>query len=399
MDIKKLSNQKGITGVDVVIAITIISITTIAILALYVNIIVGSKKVTRTSAATRIATSILENVDSMYYAEVEQELDRLSKKAGVVQGDYSTSATYDMVIKSNLQETVFNTKLNSGYDLELVVNEISSSSDTDKYVPIIECPLILEIKAIVKYDVSNTKQEVALKTIKKRELLEECNAPNINDLLGREFTITVDGNTEKRKIESVNQIQPIKWSYNTESYVKTNASNEWYSYLNKEWARVVITGVVLNEDQKTVKAVFDTNTDSVLNIIDQTIFVWIPRFGITNNAEKETAFTYGSSNHRISQLSMKVGRIKNSSKYESEFYFNGIATYDYENSSLVGKENLAVTNFSEGKTGVWVNITGGTINYDNVITNEFEKYLDTTINKSNYGPPITRIGNENKKYY
>lgn len=399
MDIKKLSNQKGITGVDIVIAITIISITTIAILALYVNIIVGSKKVTRTSAATRIATSILENIDAMYYAEVEQELDRLSKKSGVETGNYSQSATYDLVIKSNLQETIFNTRLNSGYDVELVVYEISSPSDIDTYSPIIECPLVLEIKAIVKYDVSNRIQEVALKTIKKRELLEECNAPNINDLLGRKFTITVDGKTETRKIESVNQVQPIKWSYNTESYVKTNASNEWYSYLNKEWARVVITGVVLNEEEKTVKAVFDTNSDSVLNMIDQTIFVWIPRFGITNNDERETAFSYGSSNHRISQLSMPVERMKNSNKENSEFYFNGIAKYDYENSKLVGKENLAVTKFPEGKTGIWVNITGGTINSDEIIKYDFEQYLDTTLNASKYGPPITRIGNENKKYY
>lgn len=427
MNLSKLKDQKGITGVDIVIAISIISITTVAIMAIYINIVVGSKKVTRTSAATRIATSILENIDAMYYAEVEHELIRLSNLPAALQGDYSTTATYDLYLPSDMQENIFNTKLNPGYNVELVVNEISNPSDlTDSerfLIDIADCPLVLDIKVIVKYEVSNREEELVLKTIKKRELLQECNEPNINDLLGKEFDIVLtadDGSqtTEKRKIESINQIQPIKWSSYSNSYIRTNETDSWYSYINKEWARVVITGVSLNETEKTVKAVFDTASDSVLNLPDQTVFVWLPRYGRTTTADQTTSFAYGSSNHRILDLSMIVRR-KNGTSYINNvnFRYNGVVACNKEvdettgevTSSLYGKENLAIDNtiFPEGSTGVWLEITGGKLGgiiaesdlEKSTYYQKVEDYLNLTINKSSYGPPVTHVGKEQNKYY
>lgn len=194
MNFKRLSNQKGITGIDVVIAITIISITTIAIISIYVNIIVGSKKVTRTSAATRVATSILENIDSMYYAEVEQEIYRLSQvpnandptktKYVTKREENSTNNYTQFKIPSSANETIFNSKLNSGYDIILDVKEINASTTENIQMVLSDCPLVIEIKVTVQYKVSNITEEIKLKTIKKRELLDECNEPDLNLLLG-----------------------------------------------------------------------------------------------------------------------------------------------------------------------------------------------------------------------
>ncbi|MBP3596631.1 MAG: hypothetical protein J6J60_04435 [Clostridia bacterium] len=421
MNLSKLKDQKGITGVDIVIAISIISITTVAIMAIYLNIVIGSKKVTRTSAATRIATSILENIESMYYAEVEHELIRLSNLPATLQGSYSTTATYDLYLSSDMQENVFHTKLNPGYNVELVVNEISKPSsinnNENSYVDIKDCPLVLDIKVIVKYQVSNREEELSLKTIKKRELLQECNEPNINDLLGQKFDIIVKDNhgaqsIVKRKVESLNQVEPIKWSSDTNTYIRTNKTNNWYSYLNKEWARVAITGVSLGNN--AVKAVFDTSSDSVIEIPNQTVFIWLPRFGVATTADQTTAFSHSSSNYRILDFTMSV---KRSSKGGTmDFRYNGVVTCNKTadasgkiTSTLIGKEALGIDSkiFPEGSTGVWLDITGGKLGgiidstdlekkqyYEHV-----EKYLNKTINKSSFGPPVSHVGKEQNKYY
>lgn len=437
MNLSKLKDQKGITGVDIVIAISIISITTVAIMAIYINIVVGSKKVTRTSAATRIATSILENIDSMYYAEVENELIKLTNLPGALQGNYSTTATYDIYIPSDLQENVFNTKLNPGYNVELVVNELTKPSALNNnenfYIPIENCPLVLDIKVIVKFNVSNREEELALKTIKQRELLPDCNEPDINDLLGKEFDIIVTDDMgsqslEKRRIESLAQIEPIKWSSLSNSYVRTNKTNEWYSYINKEWARVVITGV--SNGENTVRAVFDTASDSVLNLPDQTVFVWLPRFGTTTTATKKevegietdiysntTAFANKASNHRILSLTMNVKRQEAVGLIDAKLIYNGVAACNKEldestgniTSTVVGKELLAIDSkiFPEGSNGVWLDITGGKLG-GIIDENDLEKkqyyqyvenYLNATINRSSYGPPVTHVGKQKNKYY
>lgn len=367
MDLKKLSNQKGITGIDVVIALTIISITTLAIVALYTNIIVGSKKVTRTSAATRIATSILENIDSMYYAEVEQEIARLTNmrnpkdttKAKYVtkQEDNSTNNYTQLTIFSSENETIFNSRINSGYDVVLDIKEIDGSIDGT----LSECPLVIEVKVTVKYKVSNITEKITLKTIKKREMVEECNEPDLNLLLGKNISAT-------QKIESLNQINPIKWSEDANAYIKTNISDGWYSYSNKEWAKVVIGNP------------FNSSTLEVQDLDTQKIFMWVPRFGKTVEETPEVAFAYKGSNDRIKEYEFFV----NGSSTKT-LTFNGIAFFT---GTVLDKEKLEIPNdFKDNETGVWVDISGGTL--------KSLEYTDlvNSLNASKYGPTIPHKSN------
>ena len=293
MNFNKLKSQKGFTGIDVVIAITIISITTIAIISLYVNVIAGSKKTTRNSAATRIATSIMENIDSMYYADVEQELHNIKTLANISKEDENSFSFIANVKK----ETIFNTKIQSGYNVEINSTEIANTTDkgsNEDSGALWDCPLVLDIKITVSYESSGTKKNVTLRTIKERELLEETNPPNLNDLLGTEYVF--EGNT--KKINSLNQIQPIKWSTDSESYIRTNRDDNWYNYRNKEWAKVVIT---------TDNSVFDFATGSISeeNLNKYPVFVWVPRFGKSNKDHK-VAFAYSNTNNRIKSLVIGV---------------------------------------------------------------------------------------------
>lgn len=385
MNFKKLTNQKGITGIDVVIAITIISITTIAIVALYTNTIVGSKKVTRTSAATRVATSILENVDSMYYAEVEAEIDRLSNIANdsdstktkyvTKQEDNSTNNYTQFTIPSSANEVIFNSRVNSGYDVILDIKEIDGVTQSTSKATISDCSLVIEVKVTVKYKVSNITEEVTLKTVKKRELLNECNEPDLNLLLGKE------GATTGEQIKSLNQINPIKWSNDTNSYIKTNISDGWYSYSNKEWAKVVIT------EQNNSEGTFDLSTAKVNNIDSQKVYMWIPRFGKTSEENPQIAFAYKASNDRIKEY--EIGANLNASKdtYTRTLTFNGVA---YFNEGKVDKETLKITGFNKNSTGIWVDISEGKLR------DLTKQAILNDLNSSKYGPTISHISN---RYY
>lgn len=366
MNFNKLKSQKGLTGIDVVIAITIISATTIAIMAIYVNLIVNSKKATRNSAATRIATSILSNIDYMYYADVEKELHRINNYNG-------TSLTFD---KEVYDTKIFNTKITSGYKVKISATEISNTTDKLSVAEggISNCPLILDIKVTVSYEASGKKQSITLKTVKKREILEECNAPNLNDLIGCSY------NNSKLTIKSLNQIQPIKWSNAVNGYVKTTESDDWYNYSNREWAKVV----VLNEFAK-----FDSSTGVIdLNTSGVKVYVWIPRCGISTN-EENFAFAYGSSNDAIHEISIRV----NTSDY---FLFNGIKRYSQDTHNFIDSLSVGVnpSYFPEGKTGIWLCISGGeTFSASGVDNNFFEKI---NITNTDYYPPATHLG---KNFY
>lgn len=392
MDLNILKNQKGITGIDIVIAITIIMTSTIAILAIYVNVVGGSKKATRNSAATRIATGILENIDAMYYADVEQELDRIKKEKNIVNEDDPYSFSF---IANLSNETVFNTKIQSGYKVELDSTEITSSTDkgfSEDDGAIWDCPLVLQVKVTVSYEASGTTQKVILKTIKQKEILEECNAPVLTDLLGTKYKSS-DGTT--KKIKSLKEIQPLKWSSTADAYVKTSEGDEWYNYGRREWAKVVIT---------TDSSLFDSSNGSISldNLNNCATFLWIPRFG-KSTKDYKIAFAYGSTNNRISLITTyanKADGYGGSSKAHRVFEYYGIKTYKNRNRDsdsytceMANEEILNVNSnmFPDGVTGLWLNITKGTPSGEtNLGKINYSDY--SIIWDSDFAPIITHYG-------
>ena len=119
---KKLNSEKGITGVDIVVAITMIVLTISVVMAIFININNTARSVTRTSGATRIATNILEQIEIMYYGEFEEYLLSLDGKAGVTYTktkdlpdrtetfDWDGNGKYVIVGKEFVTEKLFNGK-------------------------------------------------------------------------------------------------------------------------------------------------------------------------------------------------------------------------------------------------------------------------------------------------
>lgn len=389
MNFNKLKSQKGLTGIDVVIAITIITTITIAVLAIYVNLIIGSKKNSRTSNATRIATSILQNIDSMYYADVEQELLDIGTDQGII-----TNPQKNISFKTKLTNTnIFKTKIPKGYEVVLDATEIDYNTDKPNSITqddgtmlygssIANCPLIWNIVVTVNYEVSGREEHVTLKTIKKRELLQVSNEPDLNALIGKYNY----GHGTNFKIKSLNQVQPIKWSMIDGLYVKTNSSDpDWYNYINKEWAKVIVfpNGIINN----AFSPAEGTITDDSINTLGLRVFEWVPRYGYSTK-DSVVAFSYGNSNTRIQKIH---GWVKTEARSGgADFYFWGVKSNDRPMTwDICVDENLSVNSnyFPDGSTGVWLDVTGGSVKGCNYSEITDPASVPLQLQNSKFGPP------------
>lgn len=69
----KLKQQKGISGVDIVVSIGIIIIFVSIIASVFLNLNNLNSQIVRRQTATNYAISILERVDKLYYSEVTDD--------------------------------------------------------------------------------------------------------------------------------------------------------------------------------------------------------------------------------------------------------------------------------------------------------------------------------------
>lgn len=245
---KKFHSQKALTGADVVISIAIILITIGVMTGIYINVTNGSKENIRYSAATRIATQISENIESMSYDEVVSIGDK------------------EIPSQKNGNETrkIFNTTVPVGYSVKVTSTKLSKDLD-----------IVRNFDIEVSYRVSKkTNNSVTLQVTKERELLEQTNRPDLSLLPDYK--------------NDYDYCYPIK---NTSSgYVVTTESDlSWYNYDNAEYATVFLTSIEKNMGDTI-------STDAGL------ICLWIPRFGIVNSntiSLDNATFLYGTSKHRI----------------------------------------------------------------------------------------------------
>lgn len=387
MNLNKLKSQKGLTGIDVVIAITIISTITIAAMAIYVNLVIGSKKNSRNSNATRIATSILQNIDSMYYADVESELIDIGKSAEILAGG-ENDASFEVTLTDT---NIFQTKIPKGYNVKLEATEYTYNTDkqdtlTDSEgntiygASIANCPLVWNIKVTVSYEVSGKEEHITLKTIKKREVLQVSNEPDLNSLIGS-YNYAFGS---RFKIKSLKQVQPIKWSMTDGLYVKTNSSDpSWYNYTNKDWAKVIVFPD--NIENAAFSPATGTIENDSINIYGLRVFVWIPRYG-TSTKDSSIAFSYGSSNSRIQKI---TGWVYPGGGGGCSFTFWGVKSNARPlNWNLCPEESLAVDSnlFPDGSSGVWLDVTGGSVNGCNYSEISNPESIPTQLEGSSYGP-------------
>ena len=302
-----LKNEKGATGADIVVALSIIVLTVSVISMVYINLTNGSKNVNRTAGATRIATNILENIDKMSYEQYNKTFEELTKKtedAWDISKD-KTTVTFDPK-KTPETEKIFETKIPKGYKVELISQNIYGEGDSlPKY------DLIKKINVKVTFTVSKTEQNVSLYTSKEREQISEVNKPDIDSL-------NVSGKS----------YVPIKYSTTQKAYVVTDEKDiNWYDYSNKVWAMVYVDSLDNINSIKNAGKLSTAQANSTGNI-----YYWIPRFSTDKQA------LYNASNYPITNI-----QIETNDKSQKMSIFS-VGTSEVE---LEGGESF------NGKKGLW----------------------------------------------
>jgi hypothetical protein len=324
--LKKLKSQRGATGTDVLIAATVIVISVIVVSMLYVNTSLESRNITRTAGATRIATNIIEDINSKSYDEF---LSDFSSYAGA--GATSMSG--------QTEKTIFGTKIPKGYTLDM-----STENVYGKYVR--------SIKVTVKYSVGGSEEKVEFSTVKQRELIGECNEPSTEYL------------SSSGILQSGMKFYPVKYSESAGAYIKTTENDtEWYNYTNKNWAVVIVSRC----DESTL---FDANGKFIgtinsgspnINASYTQKFVWIPRFLTNSDKTAFGAFAYNSTDKIIAYKTLNS--VEGGNSFEYYTYADNTEGY--------------VKPYETQVTGTWVEMTSSKI------TSDANAKL---LNVSKYGP-------------
>lgn len=357
---KKLNSEKGITGVDIVVAITMIVLTISVVMAIFININDTARRVTRTSGATRIATNILEQIEIMYYGEFEEYLLSLDGKAGVTYTktkdlpdrtetfDWDGNGKYVIVGKEFVTEKLFNTRIPTGYTVTLEVFNLYGTTDSSKY------NLVKEVKVNVSFPVSGRTQNVELKTTKKFEKLSSmANLPEItksnfpvppDDYSLLEFTYlrpVMSG--AEIKYEKVAALEPIMYSY-------TESSNNP--------ALMIPTTTLSGADYVTT---FDGSGQFVKSSCYDEIYVWIPAYNLKSN---KFVYGYKSSDKRITQQVLN----------QIDDTVNTVACYVVDRNTV--STDYALDPKSLGKDGLWVKASDLNLNHNKSATERNDYYYN-----------------------
>lgn len=352
----KLKNQKGITAADAVIAMLIILTTVGVISMVYVNLTMNTAEIERKAGATRIATNIIENMGQVYYSEIGTKLDLLSDSgiATKVDNTYSIPGATDA--------KVFETTIPKGYTCEISVENPNPSYD-----------IVKKITVKVSYKVNNMPKEVALSKVVEKEIIRECNSPNFADeyirqMVGGETDYIMASNTAGSVQPGVKIICPISYHQQIGKYQLVDVSDNpvWYSYSNKNWARVL----VLESDayQTYVDSANQTINDNTILQDSEKSYVWIPRFGVENGQE-----SFGGTYFKYKKTNLPI-----------------LNSYD-ENTNQVSDYINPGTAFAWGTRGISFEgdnlVTGKWVSYGSLNTVGTDGYY---LNHSQYGPLIQK---------
>lgn len=345
--VNKLNSQKGITGADVILSLLMVLTAVGVISMIYFNLVIGSREVNRKTGATRIATNILENMSQVYYDEITAHLTTLSNE-GIVSKHENT-----YTVMQNTDAKVFRTTIPNGYRVAISL-ENSYGDQTNGY------DLVKKVNVTVNYTVSGQNKEVVMNKVFERETIRECNSPNFSEEYMRQMVPAGENyeiySANSKSATGVKIICPVQYQQASNSYkIVTNLDALWYSYSNKQWARVL----VLNPED-----VEKPITDELMK--GDRSYIWIPRYGIEKgkNAWGGTYFKYKATNDAILN------------SYYKEPKTNFIYHY-------LGK------NFNWSETGGFTEdgILGRWCQYAE-ITDSTKKTVAYTLNQSQYGPMI-----------
>lgn len=253
-----IKSQKGITGIEITVAIVMLTIFVSLISTIFINIYLNSTEAQRNTVATGYATQIAEMIDKMYYADVEED---------------------------TLSEKIEEINIPSGYTVTANVENYTPNANSKD--------LVKTITVTVTYKVGNNEKNVQIERIKAKEVLITPNRPKLSKGMVPVKYVTTD------EISGQGY-----WEITTED------DSTWYNYSNRRWANVML------QDDLIVEGNIKVTNENIKNLAGKKIttlgsmFVWIPRYAYKipqGNSHTSTAgeidiiFLYSTSNNYIDE--------------------------------------------------------------------------------------------------
>lgn len=272
--LKKLKSEKGATGVDVIMASAMILVTITVVSILYVNTSLQTRNIKRTAGATRIATNVAENIQALSYE------DFIYSYNGIALTEEYKGESYRKVEGSSSNYKIFNTKIPTGYTFYIKADEVYGSHLDKKE----QFDLVRDVEIVVVYKVNDNLEDISFSLTKQRELIGECNAPEVTYL--RSMGVT----------NSSTNIYPVKYVETIGNYMKTTEDDiDWYDYANRKWA------VILVSDKEETE-LFDVNGKYIGT--NAKMYMWIPAFFVNDVGDEFRAFRYNGSDKIIEKSSL-----------------------------------------------------------------------------------------------
>ncbi len=252
---KKFKNKKGVTGVDVVLSITIILISFGIIIGIYSTYTKRNKEINRKTKATNIALAGAQFIDNHSLDNIKEILSNNNNVPNTEEKKDESGNTIGHIYElSDAGRTAIQLDNNipKGYTVKIEI--------MDQHYEDAPSQISASVSIIVEYKVDNSTQNVTIPINKKKENFEQAVEPSITFEKG------------KYTIEGVqNNVVPIRYDSYLDQYVETTHKNsEWYSISSGRYA------VVAEYSYADSKEIFSSNGIVNDSKVDN-YYVWMPK--------------------------------------------------------------------------------------------------------------------------
>ena len=346
---KRLSSQKGYTGIDVAIAVAILIIFTALISTIFLNIYLQHADAQRNATATSYLTTIAELIDRTYYQNINFDDNGgynniVNRVAGLFDSPMTVNVERIAATGNENEKMVFT--VSNGYTITLSINQFSPEGSG-----VTGQDLVKTVKVVVSYKSGSMTKNVKMEKIKSREMLITPNRPVIgNNMVAVKYIITDE-------VAGTGYWQ-----------ITSKEDSVWYSYENKNWAKAMILDDLVVEGNIIVN---EENKDKLIGkkvINEGEVFEWIPKFAY-NTTTDELLFAYST----------------------TDSYVNHEDTYGILESMPTGYDKTEMNLTFQTETGFWIaksdyNMVNSVITESGLtqITAE-QKQAATRLSTSKYG--------------
>lgn len=256
--LNRMKQKKGITGADIVAAISVITLTVGIVTAIYVNTVNKSKDNLRYANAVRIATNIIESIQK--------------KPFEYLTAICPTNDPYEIVGDGNVK--VFDTKILNGFRVKIYAKKATA----------VNYDVARDVTINVTYKSSNSYKTITLRMLKEKELMDMTNPPD--------FSLIPNYAPQSESTTKVYYYPIAITTEGTDLNYKITSKEDinWYDYEEGKYALVYETTSGVENVGKTGK----------LSDISSNVYVWIPRFvSKEGTGIGAVQFLYGASDYKI----------------------------------------------------------------------------------------------------